>query len=571
MTSNHLLLYRLAELMLENEQHLLPVDFLFDEEQIGDFVKSIQIDSPYQQLLIEGVLTECVRDEKLFVSFTVEGYFHYLLGEVIYNQTRGKNPIFLKQIVEDNNLNGSKEGVEQCLIRDVQKGVLTRLMWMIDMVKENSDKYFIPLICSFKYIGVDETLKKLLENETENDWELLKMLKEKLDNLNCFNLADELLEKSLPFNKTNTQSSIIFKLKCNSLYPQDAELLLESLIQIRENIENDLFLNNLIGDEYKSWGQYDFAIDFYNKNLEILLNTKSIKEVETTYLIKKIGTTYFLKGDYILALEYYNRSLQNYLKYDDFFTIDLAELYRSFGILFLEKNDSDLSLFYFEKALSIYLVLLGKISPIIQDIYAYIGNCYEEKGELENAINYYENANYISKKILHQRFELIDFSLSSICDCYIKLAEKEERKGNFQKAIDFYKKGIKHLHSIDLDDSKFDLNRLYFKIANFLKNQEEYEESISYLLKCLKIVEEEPNYFFCIAQCYEKINQNTVALYYYIKTIITFESLCFGNIEDWISGIEVFDIETDINPFQKTKELAKELNKENELPEWMNP
>ena len=47
MTSNHLLLYRLAELMLDHEQHILPVDVLFDDEQIGDFVKSIQIDSPY--------------------------------------------------------------------------------------------------------------------------------------------------------------------------------------------------------------------------------------------------------------------------------------------------------------------------------------------------------------------------------------------------------------------------------------------------------------------------------------------------------------------------------------------
>jgi tetratricopeptide (TPR) repeat protein len=83
MTGNHLLLYRFAELMLEHEQHILPVDLLFDDEQIGDFVKSIQIDSPYQQMLLEGVLTESVRYEILYVSFTVEGYFHYVLGEVI--------------------------------------------------------------------------------------------------------------------------------------------------------------------------------------------------------------------------------------------------------------------------------------------------------------------------------------------------------------------------------------------------------------------------------------------------------------------------------------------------------
>jgi tetratricopeptide (TPR) repeat protein len=117
MTSNHLLLYRLAELMLEHEQHILLVDVLFDDEQIGDFVKSIQIDSPYQQMILEGVLTETVRDEMLYVSFTVEGYFHFILGEVIYNRTEGLGAVVLKQLVEGNVLNGVKEGVEQCLIR----------------------------------------------------------------------------------------------------------------------------------------------------------------------------------------------------------------------------------------------------------------------------------------------------------------------------------------------------------------------------------------------------------------------------------------------------------------------
>ena len=58
MTDNHLLLFRLVELMLQHEQHVLNVDQLFEDDKIGDFVKSIQIDSPYQQLILEGVLTE---------------------------------------------------------------------------------------------------------------------------------------------------------------------------------------------------------------------------------------------------------------------------------------------------------------------------------------------------------------------------------------------------------------------------------------------------------------------------------------------------------------------------------
>ncbi len=120
MTANNLLLHHLAGLMLEQQQHILPVDELFDDEIISEFVKSVQIDSPYQQMLIEGVLTESVRDEKLFVSFT-EGYFHYVLGEVIYQQTSEMGPKALQDFFLHNQLNGIRQGIEQCLIRDVQK------------------------------------------------------------------------------------------------------------------------------------------------------------------------------------------------------------------------------------------------------------------------------------------------------------------------------------------------------------------------------------------------------------------------------------------------------------------
>lgn len=112
MTNNHLLLYRLTELMLEKQHHILPLDDLFEDEQIGAFVRSIQIDSPYQQLIFEGVLTETIKEERVMVTFTVEGYFHYVLGEVIEKQTLDKGADALKQLLENNKLRGITEGVE---------------------------------------------------------------------------------------------------------------------------------------------------------------------------------------------------------------------------------------------------------------------------------------------------------------------------------------------------------------------------------------------------------------------------------------------------------------------------
>jgi hypothetical protein len=160
--------------MLEQQQHILAVDDLFDTEIIADFVKSIQIDSPYQQMLLEGVLTESVRDEKLFVSFTVEGYFHFVLGDVIFDQSRDKDHTYLISFLEGNNLNGVKEGVEQCLINEVNIGKLERLVALIDTggVAESVARF--PLVHAFMKNKVEDVFQTLIENPSASDWNVIK-------------------------------------------------------------------------------------------------------------------------------------------------------------------------------------------------------------------------------------------------------------------------------------------------------------------------------------------------------------------------------------------------------------
>ena len=248
MTSNHLLLYRLAELMLEHEQHILPVDLLFDDEQIGDFVKSIQIDSPYQQMLFEGVLTESVREEKLFVSFTVEGYFHYVLGEVVYSQTKGKAPEALKQIVEENKLNGAKEGVEQCLIRDVQRDDLSRLIWLID-----DNDFFIkicvyPVLVGFKsqyHISkrayqnttnrkLTNLISNLMDKTTDMDFKLIYEVIRLAHNLNLVDLANDVTVCLIKSVNLHSESAVVLISKILE-FLQDYKMRLKTVENLKSS------------------------------------------------------------------------------------------------------------------------------------------------------------------------------------------------------------------------------------------------------------------------------------------------------------------------------------------------
>ena len=156
MTYNYLLLYRLAELMLLHEQHILPVDLLFDDEQIGDFVKSIQIDSPYQQMLFAGVLTESVKEEKLYVCFTVEGYFHYVLGEVLERTYKEKDGSQLADLVKKAKLKGIAEAIQELLIRDIDKKSTSRVRYFLDQENSQIKKlYKLPLIHAMGSMGAE--------------------------------------------------------------------------------------------------------------------------------------------------------------------------------------------------------------------------------------------------------------------------------------------------------------------------------------------------------------------------------------------------------------------------------
>jgi hypothetical protein len=209
MTSNHLLLFHLAELMLKHEQHILPVDILFNDNQIGDFVKSIQIDSPYQQLLLEGVITESVLNEKLYVSFTVEGYFHYVLGEVIEKKLVGKNSIQFSDLLKSNQLTGLLEGIENALIREVENGQTQLLYELIDSGGDILNACITPLAHLFLInIGYDyskpdfEVIKKhiasivniLFSKFSDHDIAILQLTIVKLEEIQKYELVSIIYE-----------------------------------------------------------------------------------------------------------------------------------------------------------------------------------------------------------------------------------------------------------------------------------------------------------------------------------------------------------------------------------------
>jgi tetratricopeptide (TPR) repeat protein len=612
MTSNHLLLYRLAELMLEYELHFLPVDLLFDDEQIGDFVKSIQIDSSYQQMLYEGVLTESVRDEKLFVSFTVEGYFHYVLGQVIYNQTNGKGPESLKQIVEESKLNGAKEGVEQCLIRDVLVDDLSRLMWLIDEGGKVLDMCSIPLANAFlKVRGIAKTeyenrelqhrqinriFAQLFKDVTDND---ITVLAESIDYL-------ELVQK-------NQIVSLVYKKINQRIAPKSlktAKLIIQSIAYIDNkfknkqlaNIEKLVFdkKNNLnyssvfysLAHQFYLTGKFQKALHYFKKSLRLSRNGSPKKSL----IYNDIGVIFLEQYDYESALRYHKKS-RACLHSEGLELEALARNNSNISICFYYKNSIEKSLQFAKQAYLISSSIYGSFHPNMSIIYSTIGNIFSKQGKFEDAINHFEDALNIQIKVFGENHLQVSASYNNLGNTYSDADDLEKAKffykkslavgiacvgenhpflsikysnlgllyedySNYQKAIDYHKiayeinlKSNGHHHPETLE-SLFSISLCFYKLSNYLKSIEYFElllqKDLTSYIPATNI-----DYFDYLASIYEALFKQEKALNYYIKS---------AEIRKHDIGLED---EATQEAITNSKRLAKELNKESELPVWM--
>ena len=354
MTSNHQLLFQLAELMLYNEQHILPVDDLFDDDQIGDFVKSIQIDSPYQQMLLEGVLTETVRDEKLHVSFTVEGYFHYILGEVIYDLSEGKDISFLIDLMTNNKLNDINEGVEQCLIRDVNSQQLSRLIALVDIGDEAQNVAKYPLAHAFLKLPIETVFEMLMENPSLNDWNIIKDVRSILIGNQKQTIVEQLDAVIKESDQLRNTISTLLQEKSEDLFNQALSLIsffseLNALDQAKnyyslfiENAEKNGFDNSLVeglehlGDsEYRRSGRdgYLAAMDAFTKSLAIREKETVPQRNKLKHTHRSLGLAYLSLGLQVVKSNEYFVKAKSILLEESDQSADLARINLLIGIV----------------------------------------------------------------------------------------------------------------------------------------------------------------------------------------------------------------------------------------------
>jgi tetratricopeptide (TPR) repeat protein len=520
--------------MLDHEQHILPVDLLFDDEQIGDFVKSIQIDSPYQQMLLDGVLTESVREEKVYVSFTVEGYFHFVLGEVIYNRTEGLGAEALKFIVEENKLNGVKEGVEQCLIRDVEHDDLTRLMSLIDQM--NFSQYdkgllLIPIKIAFNIFGIEYVLGKLLEEQSENDWTIIELIfvssyfsNDFYNKIGLFIITIEIFDNSiaqkvfgraiLHLQSQAEQFKLISKYKKYIVY-KDGVIAsyddLDKLSILAQIYENSRMFNSwlsciddclkyelinygarskFIANSYNQKGliylldelnrDVSEAINYFSMSKEINCNLFSSESIEVATVDHNLGLAYLYNRSFNESEYFLLESLNKRIKFYGYTSIHYAVSLALIGVLYKEKGDYFKSEKAFKDSLKIFLKLNPKDFWSIGNTQSNLGDLYFEIKSHSDALRcYFLSLENLKKFYDNFHVDLVRVNMK-IGNVYVVLDDDD-------KAFFFY------LEAWDIGNKLFqdNISRPFDDVADFIagyyEDKGDFEKAISYYEKSLAI------------------------------------------------------------------------------------
>jgi tetratricopeptide (TPR) repeat protein len=218
-------------------------------------------------------------------------------------------------------------------------------------------------------------------------------------------------------------------------YYKEAEKVDLRLIQLSEetNGQNEITAAsyNNIGNVYDYLGDYDKALEYHNKALEIRKEVLVENHPDTAGSYNNIGDVYANLGKYDKALKYHNKALEIFKDVLGENHPKTANSYNNIGIVYNNLGDYDKALEYYIKALEIKKTVLGENHPATAGSYNNIGVIYDELGDYDKALEYYIKALKIKEFVLGENHPKTASSYNNIGVVYYEL-------GDYDKALEYY-------------------------------------------------------------------------------------------------------------------------------------
>lgn len=237
-----------------------------------------------------------------------------------------------------------------------------------------------------------------------------------------------------------------------------------------------LLLNN-VGVLYKSGGEYDKAIEYYQENFNIQAEIGDLLNMARSKA--NIGNVYFYFGlDYLKALDYYEESLEFFEQYAEKHRenpaeyeqarLGMANILNNIGLVYKEQKNYGLALENYRKALKLFEELESK--PGIAQTQSHIGIVYLEGENYSDALMYSQDALRIYREI-GQRKEVAS-ALENIGSIYYQW-------GKYDQALQHYEESLQISKELNLKKEVYDVYKeisdVYAARGNFRKALDHYQ------------------------------------------------------------------------------------------------
>ena len=286
-------------------------------------------------------------------------------------------------------------------------------------------------------------------------------------------------------NETTASSYNNIGVVFNRLGDYDKALIYKNkALEIRKEILGEKHADtassyNNIGVDYSCLKNNDESLKYYNKALEIRKEVLGEKHTDTASSYDNIGVVYNNLGEYDKALEYYLKALEIRKEVLGEKHTNTATSYNNLGTVYYSLGECDKALEYYNKALEIRKEVLGEKHPDIADSYDNMGIVYRKLGDYDKALEYHNKALEIRKDVLGEKHPDTANSYNNIGVVYANLGDYDKALKYFNKALEIRKEVLVEKHPNTAGS--------YNNIGVVYHNLENYNKALEYFNKALEI------------------------------------------------------------------------------------
>ncbi len=297
-----------------------------------------------------------------------------------------------------------------------------------------------------------------------------------------------------------------------------------TIIAFGENHLNTAYSYNNLGHHYESLALYDTAIHYYTKALKIELVALGENHQYTAYAYNNIGLCLIDLGKYNQALKKLKKALEIELKTLGENHPHTAMTYSNIGLCLVRLGKYYLALENYKKAIKIDLNTLGENHPNLASSYSSMGACLMNLGAYNKAFIYHEKA-------LSIYLEAFGILSREVATCYSNIGDYWKETGNYDEAINNYTKSLEIDLKIFAKDHP-DISSNYNNIGSCLLYKGKSNEALSYYQKSLQMAlkglgKKHPKVavsYNNIGTCFMEMNKPEIALdYFHLALKIDYE------------------------------------------------